>query len=239
MIVIDDGSTDATAAIAEAAAQERPFFLYFAHYAPHWPLHAKPEDIAKYRELYRKLGWDEARSQRYRRLAEEGLIPAATLLSFRDPRALAWAGARNHAWEAERMATFAAQVDSLDQSVGRVLEALRRTGAHVFLALPAPSTEGTFVGHTLRSDRALDVAMLRLGDFLDRYARSHAGEVSTIDLAAHVCPGGPPCRPVVGGEQLRPIDGTHFSPEGSVRVASWLWSQIRASAPRSGERAGR
>jgi arylsulfatase A-like enzyme len=37
--------------IGEAAQQERPFFLYIAHYAPHWPLHAKPEDIAKYRAL--------------------------------------------------------------------------------------------------------------------------------------------------------------------------------------------
>ena len=44
--------------IAETAARDRPFFLYLAHYAPHWPLHAKPEDMAKYRELYRKLGWD-------------------------------------------------------------------------------------------------------------------------------------------------------------------------------------
>ena len=47
----------------EAAGKQRPFFLYLAHYAPHWPLHAKPEDIAKYRELYRKLGWDEARAR--------------------------------------------------------------------------------------------------------------------------------------------------------------------------------
>ena len=39
-----------------AAARQRPFFLYIAHYAPHWPLHAKPADMAKYRELYRKLG---------------------------------------------------------------------------------------------------------------------------------------------------------------------------------------
>ncbi|MCU0983110.1 MAG: sulfatase-like hydrolase/transferase [Pirellulaceae bacterium] len=56
--------------IDEAAAGTRPFFLYVAHYAPHWPLHAKPADMAKYRELYRKLGWDEARSRRYQRLVK-------------------------------------------------------------------------------------------------------------------------------------------------------------------------
>ncbi|HEY6167741.1 MAG TPA: arylsulfatase [Verrucomicrobiae bacterium] len=112
-----------------AAAKDRPFFLYVAHYAPHWPLHAKPEDIAKYRELYRKLGWDETRAQRHKMLIELGLIPANTKLSPRDPRAPAWADAKFKDWEAERMAVYAAQIDSLDQSVGRVMEALRRAGA--------------------------------------------------------------------------------------------------------------
>lgn len=119
----------ATQFITEAAGKERPFFLYFAHYAPHWPLHAKPEDIAKYRALYRKLGWDDARAQRHQRLAATGLLPASTKLSPRDSRVPAWADAKDKDWEAERMATYAAQVDSLDQSVGRVMEALRRTGA--------------------------------------------------------------------------------------------------------------
>ena len=44
-----------------------------AHYAPHWPLHAKPADMAKYRDLYRNLGWDDARSRRYKRLVELGV----------------------------------------------------------------------------------------------------------------------------------------------------------------------
>lgn len=115
--------------IGEAAKQDRPFFLYMAQYAPHWPLHAKPDDIAKYRELYRKLGWDEARAQRHAKLIELGVMPAQTKLSPRDARVPAWTDAKNRDWEAERMAVYAAQIDSLDESVGRVLEALRRTGA--------------------------------------------------------------------------------------------------------------
>jgi arylsulfatase len=112
--------------IAEAATRAQPFFLYFAHYAPHWPLHAKPADIAKYRDLYRRLGWDDARAERHRRLLREGLIPESCRLSPRDTRAPAWTAAKDREWEAERMAVFAAQVDALDQSVGRVLDALRR-----------------------------------------------------------------------------------------------------------------
>ncbi len=115
--------------ITGAAGKDKPFFLYLAHYAPHWPLHAKPADIAKYRGLYRGLGWDAARAQRHERLIKLGLLPAGTKLPPRDARAPAWVDAQNKDWEAERMATYAAQVDSLDQSVGRVMEVLRRTGA--------------------------------------------------------------------------------------------------------------
>ncbi len=113
----------------ETAPKDRPFFLYMAHYAPHWPLHAKPEDMAKYRDLYRQLGWDEARVQRHKRMAEQCLIPANCRLSPRDPRVPPWTEAQHKDWEAERMAAYAAQVDSLDQSVGQVRDALRRSGA--------------------------------------------------------------------------------------------------------------
>ena len=115
--------------IAEAAPKERPFFLYMAHYAPHWPLHAKPDDMAKYRALYRRLGWDEARRRRHQRQIELGLISGECRLSPRDARVPAWQDATDKDWEAERMAAFAAQVDSLDQSVGRILDALRRAHA--------------------------------------------------------------------------------------------------------------
>jgi arylsulfatase A-like enzyme len=115
--------------ITEAASRPQPFFLYVAQYAPHWPLHAKPQDMARYRELYRKLGWDEARVRRYKLLIELGLISSKCRLSPRDARVPAWPDAEHKDWEAERMAAYAAQVDSLDQGVGRILDALRRAHA--------------------------------------------------------------------------------------------------------------
>jgi arylsulfatase len=121
--------TDYTVEFIRKRDQTKPFLLYMAHYAPHWPLHAKPADITKYRALYRKLGWDDARAQRLKRLIEKGILSPGTELSPRDPRAVAWSEAGNLDWEAERMATYAAQIDCLDQSVGRVMDALRRTGA--------------------------------------------------------------------------------------------------------------
>ena len=115
--------------ITEAATKDRPFFFYMAHYAPHWPLHAKPDVMEKYRELYRKLGWDDARTARHQRQVDLGLISGRCGLSPRDSRVPAWPDAEDQQWEADRMAAYAAQVDSLDQSVGRVVDALRRTNA--------------------------------------------------------------------------------------------------------------
>ena len=110
--------------IAQAAAKDQPFLLYVSEYAPHWPLHAKPEDMEKYRERYRRSGWDVARQQRYERLLAAGLIPESSELSPRDHRAPKWVQTPHQDWEADRMAAYAAQVDSLDQSVGKVLSAL-------------------------------------------------------------------------------------------------------------------
>jgi len=156
--------TDFAAEFIRSTDQAKPFFLYLSHYAPHWPLHAKEGDIAKYRALYRNLGWDAAREQRLQRLIEKGLVPAGTQLSPRDQNAIAWSEAKHLDWEAERMATFAAQIDCLDQSVGRVLEALRSTGADkntlvLFLSDNGASDKAVGQldkpGKTWRSDGAL------------------------------------------------------------------------------------
>jgi len=115
--------------LREAAKGSRPFFLYCGFTAPHWPLHAKPQDIAKYRERYRKLGWDEARARRHKRLIELGLVDRKWKLTPRDPRVPPWKTAKHKEWEAERMAVYAAQIDCLDQGIGRILNTLRKAGA--------------------------------------------------------------------------------------------------------------
>jgi arylsulfatase len=112
--------------IARAAEKQLPFFLYVAEYAPHWPLHAKSADMQRYRQRYRQTGWDAARQSRYERLVASGLIPPSSALSPRDFRVPAWSEATHQEWEADRMAAYAAQVDSLDQSVGRILLALKK-----------------------------------------------------------------------------------------------------------------
>ena len=66
--------------LAEARKAKKPFFQYLAFNAPHFPLHARPEDIKKYAETYPK-GWDKVREERHARQIEIGLFPKGTPLS--------------------------------------------------------------------------------------------------------------------------------------------------------------
>ena len=134
--------------LKEAIEADRPFFLYLSYMAPHWPLHARPEDVAKYRDLYRNTGWDELRERRYHRLIEEGLIDARWPLSPRDARVPPWKDVPHKGWEAERMAVYAAQIDSLDRNIGRVLEILKTGGVEkntlvMFLSDNGASDQGS------------------------------------------------------------------------------------------------
>jgi len=112
--------------IDQATKSDKPFFLYLAYTAPHWPLHALPEDIAKYRDKYLD-GWDELRLRRHKKMIELGIVDSQWPLSPRDPKAPAWADAKLKERESLKMAIYAAQVDRLDQCIGRVLGKLHDT----------------------------------------------------------------------------------------------------------------
>src|SRR5205807_2064600 len=66
--------------LAEARKAKKPFFQYLAFNAPHFPLHAKLEDVAKYADVYAK-GWDKVREERHARQVELGVVPKGTPLS--------------------------------------------------------------------------------------------------------------------------------------------------------------
>ena len=115
---------------------DRPWFLYLAFNAPHFPLQAPQREIAKYADTY-QVGWDVIRRRRLRRMKELGIIDRSTKLSARS-RYWDWGepvARKNPAWKklprdrqgdlARRMAIYAAMVDRLDQNVGRLLDELR------------------------------------------------------------------------------------------------------------------
>lgn len=110
-----------------AGGDDRPFLLYVAHTAPHWPLHAREEDIARWKGRYDE-GWDELRAERHRRMKAMGLVDPAWPLTPRDPRVKTWDQVEHPAWQARRMEVYAAQVEQLDRGIGLIVDALRETG---------------------------------------------------------------------------------------------------------------
>lgn len=108
---------------------DAPFFLYLAFTAPHWPLHARQEDIAKFVGKYR-AGWDQLRLERHAKMKQLGIVSQAWPLSERDSGARAWEALS----EEEkirldyRMAVYAAQVHRMDWNIGRLVATLQERG---------------------------------------------------------------------------------------------------------------
>ncbi|MDP5218812.1 arylsulfatase [Ruegeria sp. 2205SS24-7] len=122
-----DAITDKAIAMIEETPDDQPFFLYLAHTAPHWPLHAHPEDIARYDAVYSK-GWDATRTARHETMNSMNLFQRNWEISPRDAGVHPWEAEHNTDWEARKMATYAAMVDRMDQSIGRLIAALKRLG---------------------------------------------------------------------------------------------------------------
>ncbi|MFL6717381.1 MAG: arylsulfatase [Burkholderiaceae bacterium] len=122
-------SDQAAAYIREHAAHhpDQPFFQYVAYTAPHWPLHAHEEDIAKYKGRF-DAGWDALREERLQRLVDAGILDKAWALTERDPTQPAWTQAEHKEWLLRCMEVYAAQIDRMDQGIGRILAALEQTG---------------------------------------------------------------------------------------------------------------
>lgn len=125
---LTDAITDRAVDMIDGTADaEEPFFLYLAYTAPHWPLHALPEDIERYRGTYRK-GWDALRTARHETLKGNGILDPRWPISPRDETVPTWDDAQHQDWEDARMAVYAAQVDRLDQGIGRVMAKLQAEG---------------------------------------------------------------------------------------------------------------
>lgn len=128
----------------------KPFFHYVPFIAPHFPLHALPQDIAKYRDKYLS-GWEAMREARFRRQKEMGITRTALSPLEREvgppyafPTAMEKLGSGevNHPlpwselteeqrrFQATKMAIHAAMIDRMDQEIGRILAQLKAMNAY-------------------------------------------------------------------------------------------------------------
>jgi arylsulfatase len=106
------------------AHADKPFFLYVAYTAAHWPMHALPEDVAKYKGKY-DGGYDPIRKARFEKAAKLGLIDPTQSMS---PGAESWDKVPDKNWETAGMEVYAAMVHRMDQGVGKIVAELKRTG---------------------------------------------------------------------------------------------------------------
>ena len=148
----------------EMTSDGKPFFMYVAFQEPHWPLHAKPQDIAKYKGKFDD-GWDALRERRYQRMLELGLInsdemPVATNASGRK-----WEDETDKAFQSANMEVHAAMIDCVDQNIGRIIAELKRRGIFdntliIFTSDNGASSENYTIGDFDRHDRTRDGQMV-------------------------------------------------------------------------------
>lgn len=173
-------TAEACQMIDGAHAEGRPFFLFLSYTAPHWPLHALPEDIAKYEGRYRRGGWDALRASRHESAKGLGILSDRWEITPRDEGAPAWEDVPDPDWEDLRMAVYAAQVDRMDQGIGQVLAKLRALGLE----------ENTLV--MFLSDNGGCAELLREDGHVQRYAtQTPDGRAIRVGNLPGVRPGGP------------------------------------------------
>ena len=107
----------------------KPFFLYLAYTAPHFPLHALEEDIVKYENLYLQ-GWDVTREKRFEKMKKLGLVDARYAITKRPDAIPAWEDATDKKTWARKMAVYAAMIDRMDQNIGKLVKALKANGQY-------------------------------------------------------------------------------------------------------------
>ncbi len=118
----------ATRFITDHAKQHQgePFFMYLAHTAAHWPMHAKESDIAKYKGKY-DAGFEPIRAARWEKLKQMGLIEKQWALT---PQSDEWSDVKDKAFEIRCMEVYAAMIDNMDQGIGRVIAELKGQGIY-------------------------------------------------------------------------------------------------------------
>ncbi|MBB3697235.1 sulfatase-like hydrolase/transferase [Flammeovirga yaeyamensis] len=115
--------------VKEMSQKDAPFFLYLAHVAPHFPLQARAEDIAKYRGSY-KRNFEEVRQERFKKQKELGIIPQDYPISKTDRLVEDWDKLSEEEKDDYdlRMSIYAAQIENMDRGIGELVNTLKEIG---------------------------------------------------------------------------------------------------------------
>ncbi|MEN9363310.1 MAG: hypothetical protein RI903_618 [Bacteroidota bacterium] len=121
-----DAISDKAIHYLKTAEKEKPFFLYVAYTAPHWPLHAPQKVIDQYRQTYQK-GWEKLREERFARQQKSGLLQISQLPPI-DPAIARFDTIKNPREYIDKMATYAAMMQIMDEGIGRIMQEVKAKG---------------------------------------------------------------------------------------------------------------
>ena len=118
---LTDAISDNAVSLINKHDFEDPIFMYVAYTAAHWPMHARPRDIAKYDGKY-DAGYEAIRTARLNKMKALGVIaPDAEITNAVGD----WDSVPDKEWESACMEVYAAMVDQMDQGIGRIVESLK------------------------------------------------------------------------------------------------------------------
>jgi arylsulfatase len=185
--------------IDQAVEEKKPFLLYLAHNAPHFPLQAPLEEIEKFRGKYRE-GWEKFRERRYQKQIELGLIDPSWKLPPFNPNVPKWDSLSEQEKDKydHLMAIYAAVVSRLDKSIGDLVKGLKEKGVYdntVILFVsdnggnPEPSAEGRYQGENpgdSKSSIFLGQGWAEVGctPFWSYKHHTHEGGISTAGIVS-------------------------------------------------------
>lgn len=172
--------------IEEMSEEGKPFMLYVAYTAPHYPLHARKEFIDKNKGRY-SAGWDSLRVERYDRMKRLGVIPSDASLPQKDAQCYDWSQEEFPEWQQMRMEVYAAMVEQMDAGVGKIVGKLRDSNILdntivIFLSDNGPSNEGHLNNTVERTGRRWGDKMIPAETRDGRPVKS--GDIPCMDLGA-------------------------------------------------------
>ena len=176
----------------EAQGMDKPFFLYMAYTAPHWPLHALPEDIAKFKGQFGE-GYEHYRKQRFEKMKKLGLIKEGWELS---ETVGDWSAVKPELveWEERCMEVYAAMIFQMDRGIGKVVQTLKDTGQYentliLYLHDNGGCHEG--MGRRPKKDKAPRPSREPYGkdELQTKMIPSHSRVGKPVEQGTHVMPG--------------------------------------------------
>ena len=146
-----------------AAKSEQPFFLYVSYTSAHWPMHARDEEIKKYKGRYDE-GFEAIREARHRKSIQEKVLKADWKIS---PPESNWEKHPDREWDTRNMEVYAAMVDRMDQGIGWLVDELKRQGEYentviIYLQDNGGCAEG--LGRNSNAEKIKDANLSPMGE---------------------------------------------------------------------------